>query len=148
MKSSVKLIAISSIAMMALSACQAPPPPVTSGIGAESLTNEIPPATYLKVDNLALAELLTISDVKHRINNSVLQVNTELSSQYEKSLKLQYQFQWFDPEGFAVEPGKSPWKPIELHGHQSISLQGVAPNTRARSFKVYVRTMTSNAYEF
>lgn len=138
---------ISSLLVLCLQACQTPPP-ITSGIGAESLTNEMPPATYLKVDNPELAELLTISDVKNRINQGLLEINTELSSQYEKSLKLQYQFQWFDAEGFAVEPGKRPWQPLELHGFQSTSLRAIAPNSRAKSFKVYVRPMTSNAYEF
>ncbi|GHG02287.1 YcfL family protein [Thalassotalea marina] len=147
MNAIAKAIVISSVVALSLQACQTPPP-ITSGIGAESLTNEIPPATYLKVDNPELAELLTISDVKNRLNNGLLEVNTELSSQYEKSLKLQYQFQWFDPEGFAVEAGKRPWQPLELHGFQSISLQAVAPNSRAKSFKVYIRPMSSNAYKF
>lgn len=123
-------------------------PPVTSGIGAESVTNEIPPATYLKVDNPVLAEKLTISAVKHRLKNDLLEVNVELSSQFEKSMKLQYHFNWFDQHGFAVEPQKASWRPLEIHGHQSVMLRGVAPSSQVTSFNVYVRKASSNAYEY
>lgn len=132
------------ILIMGVTACQSTKPPVTSGIGVESITNEIPPATYLRVDNIALAEKLTVSDVKHRKINDFLEVNIELSSQDEKSLKLQYHFNWFDENGFSVEKGKSPWIPIELHGLQSTILRGVSPSTKATSFNVYVRRVAKN----
>ncbi len=102
----------------------------------------------MKVDNAALAEKVSISEVKHRRTNELLEVNVELSSQFEKSQKLQYHFNWFDENGFVVEEGKSPWKPIELHGHQSLTLRGIAPSSAATSFNVYVRAASSNAYKF
>lgn len=130
-----------------ISACNSTPPK-SSGIGAESITNETPPATYLKVDNNELAEKLTISYVNHRLNNKLLEINVELSSQHEKSQVLQYHFNWFDKEGFAVEAGKSHWKPIIVHGLQSVSLKGIAPMENVTSFNVYVREANSNAYEY
>jgi len=122
--------------------------PVSSGVGAESVTNEIPPATYLKVDNAMLAERVIITDAKYRTTNELLEVNVELSSQFEKSQKLQYHFNWFDGQGFIVEPAKSPWKPLDLHGHQTVQLKGVAPSPKVTSFNVYVRNASSNAYEY
>lgn len=133
--------------VLAIAGCHKPPP-VSSGVGAESITNEIPPATYLKIDNAELAEKVSISEVKHRRTNELLEVNVELSSQFKKSQKLQYHFNWFDENGFVVEEGKSPWKPIELHGHQSLTLRGVAPSSTATSFNVYVRAASSNAYKY
>jgi len=137
---------LSTMILMAVSGCHRPQP-VTSVIGAESITNEVPPATYLRVDNPKLANKVTISDVKHRRQNELLEVNVELSSQFKKSIKLQYHFNWFDDEGFVVEAGKSPWKPLELHGYQSILLKGIAPSKNVTSFNVYVRNASSNAYE-
>ncbi len=125
--------------IVTLVGCHSTPSPVSSGIGAESVTNEIPPATYLKVDNELLAEHITISDVKHRRINDLLEVNVELSSQFERSQQLQYQFNWFDDQGFSVESGKAPWKPLEVHGLQSSFIRGVAPSVKANSFNVYVR---------
>ncbi len=134
--------------LLTIVSCQHRSLPVTSGIGAESVTNEIPPATYLRIDNPQLAERLTISDVSHRVTNQLLEVNVELSSQYDKSMKLQYHFNWFDDHGFAVESGKSPWQPLELHGIQSTIIRGVAPSENATSFNVYVREAKSNAYQY
>jgi uncharacterized protein YcfL len=132
------------IVVLGLSACQLTNSPVTSGLGVESITNETPPASYLRVDNVKLAEKLTVSDVKHRRVNELLEVNIELSSQYNKSLTLQYYFNWFDKNGFVVEGGKSPWQPLKLHGHQSTMLRGVSPSTEVTSFNVYVRTLDKN----
>lgn len=132
------------IVAIGVSACQSTKPPITSGLGVESITNEVPPASYLRVDNAVLAEKLTVSDVKHRTVNDLLEVNVELSSQYEKSLKLQYHFNWFDKNGFIVEAGKSPWRPLELHGHQSTMLRGVSPSSAVTSFNVYVRSAAGN----
>lgn len=136
------------LCLLTVTGCQHRSLPVTSGIGAESVTNEIPPATYLRIDNPQLAERLTISDVNHRVTNQLLEVNVELSSQYDKSMKLQYHFNWFDDQGFAVESGKSPWQPLELHGIQSTIIRGVAPTVNATSFNVYVREAKSNAYQY
>lgn len=121
-------------------------PPVSSGVGVESITNETPPATYLRVDNPELVEKVTITDVKHRLQNNLLNVNVEVSSQYEKTLRLQYHFTWFDENGFVVESDKSPWKPLMLHGYQSLTLQGVAPASNVTSFTLYIRPASSNAY--
>lgn len=145
MKHKLTLATLFSAAL--ITGCQTPLP-VTSGIGAESITNEIPPATYLRVDNPELAERVTISNVKHRVNQSFLEVNVELSSQYEKSQHLQYHFNWFDENGFEVEPDKTPWRPLKLHGHQTAQLRGVAPSSKVTSFNVYVRTVNSNAYKY
>ncbi len=147
MKNMTVKLGFSAIICLTMLACKSTAP-VSSGIGAESITNEEPPATYLKVDNPDLAEKLTISYVQHRMNNELLEVNVELSSQFEKSMKLQYHFNWFDEQGFAVESRKSPWKPIELHGHQSTTLRGLAPASNVTSFNVYVRNASSNAYKY
>ena len=128
------------ILILGVSACQSTKSPVTSGLGVESMTNETPPASYLRVDNVKLAQKLTVSDVKHRTINDLLEVNVELSSQYKKSLKLQYHFNWFDKNGFVIEKGKSPWRPLELHGFQSTMLHGVSPSSEVTSFNVYVRS--------
>lgn len=149
MKNILIIVSVLVFLVTFISGCEAPPPPpITSGIGAESVTNEIPPATYLKVDNPELAEKLTISDVKHRYSKNLLEVNVELSSQFDETLKLQYHFNWFDADGFVIESRKSPWIPLNLHGHQSTTLRGVAPNSKVQSFNVYVRTVPENSYEY
>lgn len=123
-------------------------PLVTSGMGTQRLKENDDFVKYLKVDNSELAKKLNISSVKSRQANNLLEVNVDLSSRYEKSLKLQYQFNWFDQQGFAVEVGKSPWQFIELHGFQSSTLRGIAPSEAVVSFNIYTREVPEKAYKF
>lgn len=123
-------------------------PPVTSGVGSENMTQGDDFNKYLKIDNVELAGKLAISNVKSRAINGLLEVNVELASRYEKSLQLQYHFNWFDKDGFVVESRKTPWKPIELHGAQKTTVRGLAPNIKVTSFNIYVRKVPERAYKF
>jgi uncharacterized protein YcfL len=113
--------------------------PVTSGLGSDVIHQADNYARRLQVDNVSLGQQLEITNIKTRLSNDLLEVNLQLSSHAKKSLKLQYHFNWFDAQGFAVESQKTPWKPIELHGMQTISLRGLAPNEEVESFTLYVR---------
>ncbi|RHW76791.1 YcfL family protein [Colwellia sp. RSH04] len=123
-------------------------PPITSGIGTGTLSSSQKYSQHLKVDNKKLSTQLYISDVKNRTRNELLEVNLQLSSRYEKSLQLQYHFNWFDKDGFAVEARKSPWQPLELHGMQTTSVKGLAPTQEVTSFSIYVREVPEKAFKF
>ena len=130
-----------------ISACKNVPP-VTSGIGSTPIAPEQQYSEHLQLDNKQLASKLFISDIKSRTNNDLLQVNTTLTSRDKKSLQLQYQFQWFDKDGFAIEVGKSPWKPLELHGMQTATAAGLAPSTKVATFSIYVREVPEKFFKF
>ena len=123
-------------------------PPVTSGIGSSQITPGQKYNEHLKVDNKKLASRLYISNIKSRITNDFLQLNATLTSRYKKSLQLQYQFQWFDNAGFAIEVGKTPWQPLELHGMQAATVLGLAPSTKATTFSIYVRKVPEKFFKF
>ena len=133
--------------ILGLVACGSPPP-VTSGLGAQAVHSGDGYSEHLKVDNPSLGRQLEITKIKSRQTNNLLEVNLELSSQYQKSLKLQYHFNWFDAQGFAVEPQKSPWHAIELHGMQSLTIRAVAPNSLVDSFNLYVREIPGKYYKY
>ena len=130
-----------------LSSCSSTPP-VTSGMGTESMQQGDLLTKHLKVDNAELHKKLKITDVKSRVTNDLLELNVGLTSTYDKSLKLQYHFNWFDADGFAIEPQKSAWKALELHGMQTAIVRGLAPSSQVKSFNVYVREVPKKAYEF
>jgi len=113
--------------------------PVTSGIGSEQLSVEQKYSKHLQVHNKKLANQLYISEIKSRKQSDLLQINLSLTSTYKKSLQLQYQFQWFDQDGFVIEAGKSPWQPMELHGMQTKTVASLAPTTHVATFTLYVR---------
>lgn len=123
-------------------------PPVTSGIGSEQIVQGGKYKKYLQVHNEELSNQLHISDIRSRITNDLLEINLSLTSTYEKSLQLQYQFQWFDQQGFAIEAGKSPWQPLELQGMQTSTLAGLAPTTQVTTFSLYIRKVPERFFKF
>jgi uncharacterized protein YcfL len=123
-------------------------PPVTSGIGSEQLTPEKKYSKHLQVHNKKLSSQLYISDIKSRQQNDLLQVNLSLTSTYKKSLQLQYQFQWFDKDGFVIEAGKSPWHSLELHGMQTQTVSSLAPTPNVATFSLYVREVPEKFFKY
>ncbi|WP_114327531.1 YcfL family protein [Candidatus Colwellia aromaticivorans] len=130
-----------------ISACKNVPP-VTSGIGSEKLALEQKYSKHLQVHNKELASQLHISEIKSRKQNDLLQVNLSLTSTYKKSLQLQYQFQWFDKDGFVIEAGKSPWQSLELHGMQTQTVSSLAPTPNVATFSLYVRKVPEKYFKY
>ena len=122
--------------------------PVTSGVGSEQIAPGQKFSQHLQVHNAELGKNLHISDIRSRTNNDLLELNLSLTSTYEKTLKLQYHFTWFDKEGFVIEAGKSPWKPLDLHGMQTAIVPGLAPTTHVASFSLYVREVPEKFFRY
>jgi len=148
MKKLVGISAVTVLSSLFVMGCANTTPPITSGTGTSVMTQGDDFSKHLKVDNPKLAKKLKISEVKSRKINGLLEVNLQLASTFKKSLKLQYHFNWFDAQGFVVESRKTPWKPVELHGFQSTTLRGLAPNEQVASFNVYVREIPEKAYKY
>ncbi|MBL4763753.1 MAG: YcfL family protein [Colwellia sp.] len=135
------------LSLFFISACKNVPL-VTSGIGSEQLASEQKYSKHLQVDNKKLANQIHISDIKSRKQHDLLQVNLSLTSTYKKSLQLQYQFQWFDQDGFVIEAGKSPWIPFELHGMQTQTVASLAPTPHVATFSLYVRKVPEKFFKY
>ena len=118
----------------------------TSGIGVEQASAQY--QQQLKVDNPDLAKKLAISDVKTRQTNQLPDVVVTLSSQYKKSQYLQYQFTWYDAEGFVIKGNHSPWQALTLFGFAKVQLSGLAPTNEAVTFSLAVREVSTKAQEF
>ena len=123
-------------------------PPVTSGMGSDQIAPGQKFSKHLQVHNPELGQKLHISDIRSRTSNELLEINLSLTSTYEKTLKLQYQFTWFDNDGFVIEAGKSPWQPLDLHGMQTATVPGLAPTTQVASFSLYVREVPEKFFKF
>ncbi|TWX65660.1 DUF1425 domain-containing protein [Colwellia demingiae] len=123
-------------------------PPVTSGMGSDQIAPGQKFSKHLQVHNPELGKKLHISDIRSRTSNELLEINLSLTSTYEKTLKLQYQFTWFDKDGFVIEAGKSPWQPLDLHGMQTATVPGLAPTTQVASFSLYVREVPEKFFKF
>ena len=122
--------------------------PVTSGMGSDQIAPGQKFSKHLQVHNPELGKKLHISDIRSRTSNELLEINLSLTSTYEKTLKLQYQFTWFDNDGFVIEAGKNPWQPLDLHGMQTATVPGLAPTTQVASFSLYVREVPEKFFKF
>lgn len=127
-----------------LSACTNRPD--TSGIGVEQTVN--PYKEQLNVNNPQLAKKLVISDIKTRQTNNLTDVVVTLASTYKKSQYLQYQFNWFDKDGFVIKGNHSPWQALTLFGFAKTQLPGLAPSPNAVTFSLAVREVSTDAQEF
>ena len=96
-------------------------------------------ATYIDYNNTILATRLKLSDIKTRKVNGLLQVSADLHNHYDIDLDFQYKFKFFDKDGFEVSTDGRPWTPVVITGNETISVQAVAPNPSAETFKIYTR---------
>jgi uncharacterized protein YcfL len=145
-KRSVLLIAALTTTLL-ISGCKNVPP-ITAGMGSDQIAPGQKFSKHLQVHNPDLGKKLHISDIRSRTNNDLLEINLSLTSTDKKTLKLQYQFTWFDKDGFVIEAGKSPWQPLDLHGMQTATVPGLAPTNHVASFSLYVREVPEKFFKF
>ena len=132
------------LTLLLVAACSSRP--TTSGIGVEQASQQY--NQQLIVNNPELGNKLAISDVKTRQTNGLTDVVVTLASQYKKSQYLQYQFTWYDADGFVIKGNHSPWQAITLFGFAKTQLPGLAPTSDAVTFSLAVREVSTEAQEF
>ncbi|HXK79792.1 MAG TPA: YcfL family protein [Kiritimatiellia bacterium] len=115
--------------------------PNTSGITVGAETDEYGNLQQvLQVDNAKLAKQLLVQDVVvDQTKNGLMKASIKLTSRLNKDVVSQSKFAWFDADGNELDPDTDPWRPLLLHGKETRTIQGVAPNAAAASFKLRVR---------
>ena len=94
----------------------------------------------LQVDDAKVARLLTVEDlIVGQTRNGLMKANVKLTSRMNKTYTAQSKFAWFDEDGVEIDPDGDPWRPLVLHGKETRTVRGIAPNAAAASFKLRVR---------
>lgn len=94
----------------------------------------------LQVDNAKLARQLVVEDmVVSQTKNGLMKASLKLTSHQNKTVIAQSKFAWFGEDGAEIDPDGDPWRPLVLHGKETRTIQGVAPDSSAVSFKLRVR---------
>lgn len=94
----------------------------------------------LQVDNAKVAKALVVEDLKvGQTKNGLMKANVKLTSRMNRTYTAQSKFAWFDEDGVEIDPDGDPWRPLVLQGKETKTVQGVAPNAQAVSFKLRVR---------
>ncbi len=94
---------------------------------------------YVVVNNPRVARGLQIVDLDQQFVGDILRAQVTLASKYSRTQNYKYRFSWFDETGVELDSGARHWLPLIIHGYDSRTLQGVAPNPSARQFKINIR---------
>lgn len=93
----------------------------------------------IEVANKALEKRFKIKSFKNRMVNDLLNVQVEIANDFSSTQQFQYRFSWYDASGFEIEKEAGSWQPIVMHGRAVTTLQAVAPNPAAKSYKIVLR---------
>ena len=91
------------------------------------------------INNKALARRLQIIDVQANQVGNLIQVQAVLKNRKKKTINFEYQIEWFNRDGIKIDYPTQLWTPTLIYGLDKAYLQGVAPDSRARGFKIHIR---------
>lgn len=89
--------------------------------------------------NSSLAGDLQIVDMQSALAGSIMKAQATLKSKDRDTLSFQYRFDWYDANGMEINSGAGSWKPLLITGRESKTIQSVAPDPRAKEFKLKIR---------
>ncbi|MDD2900596.1 MAG: YcfL family protein [Desulfuromonadaceae bacterium] len=84
---------------------------------------------------------LQIVDLRSVQAGDLMRAQATLRSRDGDTLQFQYRFDWYDAGGLEINSGSGSWKPVLLTGRETKTVQGVAPDPRAKEFKLKIREM-------
>jgi uncharacterized protein YcfL len=111
---------------------------IASLLAAISVVTSIPVTAQSlgsKVEYIGKAMYVTISSIKVRTTNELLNLSVEFSNSDNSDQQAYYRISWVDAQGFPVWDQES-WKPILLHGGQIDRVLIVSPTRKAQDFKI------------
>ncbi|MBK5276850.1 MAG: YcfL family protein [Desulfuromonadales bacterium] len=90
------------------------------------------------INNRGLASDIEITDMRSTFVGKMLKVQVSLRSNNRDTTPIQYKFNWLDVQGFEINANQA-WKPFMVYGKETKTIQGVAPDPRAKEFKLKIR---------
>jgi uncharacterized protein YcfL len=82
---------------------------------------------------------MSIASINQMDIGGLTKAAVTLQSMTSDTEALQYRWVWFDSHGFEVNSSSQSWQPLLVYGNQTTSVQGLAPNPSAKSFKLHLR---------
>lgn len=86
-----------------------------------------------------LADSLSITNTNTGYAGDLLKVQATITNDSRKHLDFRYKFKWLDKNGFEIAVDGRPWIPMLISPYESKSVQAVAPNSFANSFKILLQ---------
>ena len=86
-----------------------------------------------------LADNLSIGDTHTGYAGDLLKAQVAIKNDSNDTLSFQYKFKWLDKSGFEIAIDGLPWQPIVITPFETKTVQAIAPNASANSFKIMVQ---------
>ena len=90
-------------------------------------------------NSIGLKMDIEIVDIKSSLAGNLMRAQAALRSRDSGTLSFQYRFEWYDADGLEINSGAGSWRPLLLNGKEIKTVQGVAPDQRAKEFKLLIR---------
>jgi uncharacterized protein YcfL len=111
----------------------------TSAVAVTGPQGETSYSTFINAANPRLARRIAVRQVDQMDIGGLTKGAVTLQSRTSDTEALQYRWVWFDSRGFEVNSSSQAWQPLLVYGKQTASVQGLAPNPSAKSFKLHLR---------
>ena len=90
-----------------------------------------------KVEALGVPDYLVVDEIRATKRNGLLALQTSIYNTDSVDRAMRYRFRWLDAQGFDIGSEEA-WKPLLVHGNQSIRIQTVAPTPQAVDFSLQI----------
>lgn len=91
------------------------------------------------VNDSAFRRHLALDGIDSQMRNGIPLAEVRVRNLSSGTLEFAYRFTWTDASGFAVEGAAGGWERDAIDGFQSKALRGVAPSTRATTFRLEIQ---------
>jgi len=86
-----------------------------------------------------LSDSLSISDTQTAYAGDMLKAQVSIKNDSSDDLSFSYKYKWLDKAGFEIAIDGRPWSPLTITAYETKSVQAVAPNPSATTFKIMVQ---------
>tara|TARA_R110002072_G_scaffold622_5_gene4799 strand:+ start:7454 stop:7870 length:417 start_codon:yes stop_codon:yes gene_type:complete len=93
----------------------------------------------IETNSGVLSDNLRISDTNIGYAGNLLKAQVTITNDSDEHLDFRYKFKWLDKDGFEIAVDGRPWTPMLITPFESKSVQAVAPNPTANSFKILMQ---------
>ena len=94
--------------------------------------------------NTRLHNNMSVTAVTYdKVPNGLNRVNIQLTSLIQRDQYLQYRIAWYNSEGMEIDAESRTYRPLTLHGLDSVTVTGVANNPAAVTSRLRVREVRS-----
>jgi len=90
-------------------------------------------------ESSSLAGDLKVVTMQSALAGNLMRAQATLKSKDRDTLSFQYRFDWYDANGMEINSGAGSWKPLLITGRETKTVQSVAPDSRAKEFKLKIR---------